>query len=52
MYAFVAPKVFGGKNAITPVEGEGIRNVLDAFEFSEVNLKTFHNDILIECSLS
>ncbi|EOU2000878.1 TPA: bifunctional diaminohydroxyphosphoribosylaminopyrimidine deaminase/5-amino-6-(5-phosphoribosylamino)uracil reductase RibD [Clostridium perfringens] len=52
IYAFVAPKVFGGKNAITPVEGEGIRNVLDAFEFPEVNLKTFHNDILIECSLS
>lgn len=52
IYAFVAPKVFGGKNTITPVEGEGIRNVLDAFEFPEVNLKTFHNDILIECSLS
>ena len=52
IYAFVAPKVFGGKNAITPVEGEGVRNVLDAFEFPEVNLKTFHNDILIECNLS
>ena len=52
IYAFVAPKVFGGKNAITPVEGEGVSNVLDAFEFPEVNLKTFHNDILIECNLS
>ena len=52
IYAFVAPKVFGGKNAITPVEGEGIRNVLDAFEFPEVNLKNFDEDILIECNLS
>ncbi|ALG47940.1 bifunctional diaminohydroxyphosphoribosylaminopyrimidine deaminase/5-amino-6-(5-phosphoribosylamino)uracil reductase RibD [Clostridium perfringens] len=52
IYAFVAPKVFGGKNAITPVEGEGIRNVLDAFEFPEVNLKNFDKDILIECGLS
>ena len=29
-----------------------VQNVLDAFEFPEVNLKNFDEDILIECNLS
>lgn len=49
VYAFVAPKVFGGSNALSPVEGEGVSKVCEAFEFKKVSLKTFNNDVLIEC---
>lgn len=51
IYAFVAPKVFGGSKALSPVEGDGVSEVCEAFEFEKVILKTFHNDVLIECNL-
>lgn len=51
IYSFIAPKVFGGANALTPVEGNGISEVIEAIKFEEVNIRTFHRDVLIEYSL-
>ena len=45
---FVAPKVIGGKAAITSVEGSGVSMVRDARRFSIVNVTRFKEDILIE----
>ncbi len=47
VYSFVAPKFIGGANAKTPVEGDGIEKVADAFELDPIQLEQFENDILI-----
>lgn len=55
IYAFVAPKIFGGRSAPTPVGGDGADEVCDAVGISDVRLRAFDSDILIEgdieCSL-
>ena len=48
MLIFVAPKIIGGRNAITPVEGSGIADVKDAANFKITNIKRFRKDVLIE----
>lgn len=45
---FVAPKIIGGSEAKTPVEGEGVTTVNDAFKLSNLNVHTIGTDILIE----
>ncbi|MDQ2085724.1 bifunctional diaminohydroxyphosphoribosylaminopyrimidine deaminase/5-amino-6-(5-phosphoribosylamino)uracil reductase RibD [Herbivorax sp. ANBcel31] len=45
---FIAPKIIGGKNAVTPVEGGGINKMQDALELKDISLSKFGNDILIE----
>jgi diaminohydroxyphosphoribosylaminopyrimidine deaminase/5-amino-6-(5-phosphoribosylamino)uracil reductase len=47
IYAFVAPKIFGGK-AKFPVGGEGISLVDEAFCFSLENVTHFDDDVLLE----
>ncbi|MCR5421052.1 MAG: bifunctional diaminohydroxyphosphoribosylaminopyrimidine deaminase/5-amino-6-(5-phosphoribosylamino)uracil reductase RibD [Lachnospiraceae bacterium] len=44
---FIAPKVFGGRDARTPVEGLGISNVEDAAFFRLENIVRHDNDIQI-----
>lgn len=46
--SFIAPKIIGGRNAITPVEGEGRDLVRDAFEISKTRISSFKEDVLIE----
>lgn len=46
--AFVAPKIFGGEIAKTPVGGEGVRYVEEAFLLEKRKVKLIGNDILIE----
>lgn len=48
IYAYIAPKVFGGSSAKTPVEGEGISFVKDAYEFSIKEITRMGEDILLE----
>jgi len=48
MLIFVAPKVVGGKDAITSVEGEGAARIKDAIDFKITNIRRFRKDILIE----
>jgi diaminohydroxyphosphoribosylaminopyrimidine deaminase/5-amino-6-(5-phosphoribosylamino)uracil reductase len=48
LLVFIAPKVIGGRDAITAVEGLGVARVADAAEFKITGVKTFSKDILIE----
>lgn len=48
MLIFLAPKIIGGRSAITSVEGEGVDRIRDAKDFRITSVKRFKNDILIE----
>ncbi len=45
---FIAPKIIGGKDAITPVEGKGIQSMSEALKLKNVSLSKFGEDILVE----
>lgn len=45
---FIAPKVIGGRGAITAVEGTGCARIKDAVNFNIVSVRYFKKDILIE----
>jgi len=47
VYAFIAPKIIGGRAAITPVEGEGRSLVADAAKVRMVDVRTIGGDVLI-----
>ena len=47
-YVFIAPKMIGGKEALTPVGGEGIAKMADAFAFENVHVHRFGEDVMIE----
>lgn len=44
---YIAPKIFGGSEAITPVEGYGVDSPDLCFEFDLKNVKNIGNDLLI-----
>lgn len=46
--AYIAPKLFGGENAKTPVEGEGVADPAEAFRLKNISVRHFGNDLLIE----
>jgi len=46
--AFIAPKIVGGENARTPVEGEGIQLMRDAVLLGKTEFHKFGDDIMIE----
>lgn len=45
---FIAPKLIGGEDARTPVEGEGIRYMKDAILLGKTGFHKFGDDIMIE----
>lgn len=45
---FIAPKIIGGKDALTSVEGEGINSMERAVEVKNISLTRFGDDILLE----
>lgn len=45
--AFIAPKIIGGAEAPTPVEGAGIERVADALQLEDVEVERLGADILI-----
>lgn len=45
---FIAPIIIGGKDAKTPVEGNGIEFIKDALKLHNINISRFDNDILVE----
>ncbi|MDO4534580.1 MAG: bifunctional diaminohydroxyphosphoribosylaminopyrimidine deaminase/5-amino-6-(5-phosphoribosylamino)uracil reductase RibD [Clostridium perfringens] len=45
---YIAPKIIGGTLAKTPVEGEGIDKLKDAFNINDLKVNFFGNDIFIE----
>lgn len=48
VYAYIAPKLFGGEMAKTPVEGKGIIDIKDAVVFDELKATPLGSDILLE----
>lgn len=47
VYAFIAPKLIGGADALSPVEGEGIQKMTDAVKLKDTECTMIQNDILI-----
>lgn len=47
LLCFIAPKIVGGV-APSPVAGQGVAFMKNAYQFDEVNVKTIGNDTLIE----
>ena len=48
IYCYIAPKIFGGAQAKTPVEGQGLTRAADAWQFNRIGLQEFGQDILLE----
>ena len=45
---FIAPKLLGGKNAKTPVEGQGIEKISSSIKIKDMKSKYIGEDLLIE----
>ena len=43
--AFIAPKIIGGAEALTPVTGDGIEKMSDSFGFKLESVDTINGDI-------
>ena len=48
VYAFIAPKIIGGKEALSPIGGKGISKMSHAYELKNITHHHFGEDILIE----
>lgn len=48
IYSYIAPKIFGGEFAKTPVEGIGVESPDTCFELKRTSLHEIGNDILVE----
>jgi diaminohydroxyphosphoribosylaminopyrimidine deaminase/5-amino-6-(5-phosphoribosylamino)uracil reductase len=47
-YVFIAPKMIGGKDALTPVGGQGIEWMANAHVLENIVLHRFEDDVMIE----
>ena len=47
VHAFIAPKLIGGREALTPVEGAGFARLSDAVELTRVTTEPLAGDILL-----
>lgn len=45
---YIAPKIIGGQNSKTPIEGMGIEHLKDAFKINNLSVSQSGEDILIE----
>ena len=52
IYSYVAPKIFGGQQALGPVSGSGVEQVSDAFRLKLAGKQLLGSDILIEYEVS
>ncbi|MBC3888494.1 bifunctional diaminohydroxyphosphoribosylaminopyrimidine deaminase/5-amino-6-(5-phosphoribosylamino)uracil reductase RibD [Acetobacterium paludosum] len=48
LQVYIAPKIFGGATAISPVEGQGIEDPSEAFQFKDRKIKILGVDICLE----
>ncbi len=46
--AFISPKIIGGKDAKTPVEGKGFEFIRNGVQLKDTNISNFDGDILVE----
>jgi diaminohydroxyphosphoribosylaminopyrimidine deaminase / 5-amino-6-(5-phosphoribosylamino)uracil reductase len=49
---FVAPKIIGGKDAPTPIEGFGVEGMAQAYRLSEIQIRRIGDDVAISGVLS
>lgn len=47
VYAFIAPKLVGGREALTPVEGEGFASLGECVALTDVHVEELAGDILL-----
>jgi len=47
IYAYIAPKIIGGKEALTPITGNGIKYMKDAIQLENLNLEKIGEDYLL-----
>ena len=47
VYAFIAPMLIGGQNALTPVEGDGFARLSDAVRLKEIETELLDDDIFV-----
>lgn len=47
VYAFIAPMLIGGKDALTPVEGEGFAELSEAVRLTDTEVEMLDGDILL-----
>lgn len=47
VYTYIAPKIVGGKEALSPVTGKGIEYMQDAIKLKNTSLEKIGNDFLI-----
>ncbi len=48
IYAFIAPKIIGGKTALVPFVSSGISKIKDAVSMKDIRVRRFKDDIMIE----
>lgn len=48
VYATIAPKIIGGKTAVTPVGGNGIERMRDAIVLKRVTHEIVGNDVIFK----
>ncbi|CAB1262780.1 fused diaminohydroxyphosphoribosylaminopyrimidine deaminase; 5-amino-6-(5-phosphoribosylamino) uracil reductase [Clostridiaceae bacterium BL-3] len=47
VYAYIAPKIFGGKDAKTPVEGDGVLSPEQCFQFTAPEISVLDGDLML-----
>ena len=45
---YIGARIFGGKESLSPVEGEGIKNISDAVKLKLINTAAIGEDVLLE----
>ena len=46
--AFISPMIIGGKNAVSPVEGEGVKKIINAIPVHNFSTRKIGEDIVVE----
>lgn len=44
---YMAPKIFGGESAPSPVRGEGVKTPAECYSFERIGIETFGEDVLL-----
>lgn len=52
VYAFIAPKMIGGMNAKTGVEGEGVPRMADAVDLKITDVQHVGQDVLLKLRIN
>jgi len=48
IYAFICPKIIGGKTALVPFVSRGVSKIKDAVSLKNIKVRRFKDDIMIE----